>query len=100
MIILMATVQARKGCERELEKAMREIIPETAKENGVMEYRLHKSLDVEGHYAFYEKYRDKDVLVSHLASTHFQALSEKFKQYVDGEPKIELFEFMDGISES
>lgn len=100
MIILTATLQAKEGKESDLEKALLGMIPETAKEEGVKEYRFHKSTDTPGSFFFYEKYTDQSVLDSHMNSPHFKATVEIISDMLVGEPEMTTYEFIQGIPES
>jgi len=74
MIILTAAFKAAKGKEEELEKALAALVPLTAKEEGVVEYRLHRSMDAPGSFLFYERFRDQETFDLHMQTPHLTAL--------------------------
>lgn len=99
MIILTATLQAKTGKEETLKQALLGMIPATAKEKGVKEYRFHKSTTDPGRFFFYEKYADQEALDSHMDSAHFKATVATISDMVAKEPELTAYEFIQGIPE-
>jgi len=99
MIILTATLQASEGNESELENALLGMIPKTAKEEGALEYRLHKSKSIPGNYFFYEKYTGQQALDSHLTTPHYKTLIETIGDLLAEAPAVDTFDFIEGIPE-
>ncbi len=99
MIILIATFQAIHGKSYELEAAFRGMIEPTTAEQGALEYRLHRSLERNDTFFFYEKYADKAAMDLHLASSHFAVLMEKVQPMLAGAPQVDTLEFLEGIPE-
>ncbi|OEU68921.1 MAG: hypothetical protein BA863_11305 [Desulfovibrio sp. S3730MH75] len=100
MIILTATIQASKGKEKELEKALLYMVTETAKEERVLEYRFHKSTNNSGSFLFYEKYSDQEIFDAHANSPHFKSTVKKISDMLAAEPIMTTYEFIAGIPES
>ncbi len=100
MIILIATLKAAEGKENELEKALLYMVTETAKEEGVLEYRFHKSTNDSGSFLFYEKYSDQETFDSHVHSPHFKSTVEKISDMLAAEPIMTTYDFIAGIPES
>lgn len=98
-MILTALFQAKQGSEQELEAALRAMIPETAKEQGALEYRLHQSRTVAGNYLFYEKFSDQAALDVHFSTPYYKALIVKIGPLLAGEPVVNAFKYLDGIPE-
>lgn len=96
-MIVVAKLTARKGEEDNLEKALREIIPFVAKEEGTLAYTLHRSKKDPCQFLFYEKYRDGLALKSHGETEHFKALGLKLKSLLAGPFEVEMYEEIDGI---
>ncbi len=100
MIILTATLKAKKDKEAEVEKILVHMVSETAQEEGALEYRLHKSTSKPGCFFFYEKYTGQAAIDAHVASAHYKVLGESLDGLLEGAPIIELYDFIDGIPES
>jgi len=99
MIYLTAAFQAKSGKESELEETLLGMMPETAKETGTLEYRLHKSQKTEGAFFFYEKYSDQAALDVHLESTHYKTLVTLIGPMLASEPIVDTYKFIEGIPE-
>ncbi|HPC47488.1 MAG TPA: putative quinol monooxygenase [Deltaproteobacteria bacterium] len=92
MITVIATMRSRKGMEQEMLDAFRSMIPHVDKEEGTLEYVLHRARKDPALLVVYERYRDKDALSYHSASPHFAKLLEKIGPMLDGAPTIEILE--------
>ncbi|WP_419778376.1 putative quinol monooxygenase [Maridesulfovibrio sp.] len=99
MIYLSASFQAKEGKEVELEKLLSSMIPETAKENGVLEYRLHRLDSSEREFFFYEKYESQEALDSHLASAHYKSLVRNLEGVLASPPAVEMYTLLGAVPE-
>jgi len=99
MIYLSASFQAKEGKEVELEKLLSSMIPETAKENGVLEYRLHRLESSERKFFFYEKYESQEALDSHLASAHYKSLVRSLEGVLESPPAVEMYTLLGAVPE-
>ena len=91
MISVIAKLKVRDG---ELENFMvlvREVIFETLKEAGCLEYDLHKHTEKDGVFAFIEKWETKEDLDAHFESEHFKRIVPQMLDYCDGEPEIDIY---------
>jgi len=85
MIALVATMTARKGKEEELLAAMKGLVAEVrAKEEGTLEYVLHRAQGDPATLMVYEKYRDADAMNLHMVTPHFQAAAGKLAELLEG----------------
>ncbi|WP_432734916.1 putative quinol monooxygenase [Maridesulfovibrio sp. FT414] len=100
MIYMSASFQAREGKGAELEKLLSGMIPETAKEEGVLEYRLHRSLNSDRDFYFYETYADQAALDSHLASPHYKSLVQNLEGVLASDPVVEMYTFLGSVPEN
>ena len=89
MLLLTAEFTMREGCE---EGALALIA--TAKEQaeahqpGTLVYLVHRILDADGNPGrtlfFYEGYEDAEALTTHLDSSSWKAIEEKWTEYFEG----------------
>lgn len=96
-MIVVAQLKARKGEEKKLEDALKEMIPSVADEEGTLVYTLHRSQKDPATFLFYEKYKDGKALKAHGETAHFRALGPKIKDFLDGPMQIDLYEEIGGI---
>lgn len=92
MIVIAATFQAKPGCEAELEKALRAMIAPVAREDGAVEYALHRSPKDAGRFFFYEKYRDQAAVEFHSATPYLKNLLESVPALCATAPSVEFYE--------
>ena len=92
MIVISAVLQARPGCESELEIALRAMIPPVRRESGVVDYSLHRASDDAGCFFYYEKYRDQAALDAHMATPYLKALLDKVPEICAKAPVVELYQ--------
>ena len=92
MIVIVATLTAQAGKEKEMEDALRGIIPKVASEEGTLAYVLHRSLKDACQFLCYEKYKDQASFEFHSSTQHFQELFAKIGPLLAGEPSIEMYE--------
>lgn len=99
MIILTAVFEAATGKEETLEKMLADLIPQTAGEEGTLEYRLHRSTDDAGRFLFYEKFRDQEALDHHMKQPHVTALFASLDALLTQPPVVTFYEFVGGVPE-
>lgn len=99
MIILTAAMKAKAGKEQELEAALSALVPETAKEEGVLEYRLHRSEADAGAFLFVEKFRDQGVLDRHMEMPHIKTCFARFDTLLEGPAVVGKYTLLDAIPE-
>jgi len=99
MLIVTAKIHAAEGKEQELETVLRELVKDTAKEEGSVEYRLHRVVDTPGTFRFIEKFKDQDAFDVHSNSEHFKKFVSKVEDLTAGEGEFERLELLDSIPE-
>lgn len=97
MIIMTAVLRPAAGKSEELEAALATLIPETFKESGAVEYRLHKTRDNSGRYWFFERFANQAALDEHLAMPYVQSVFARFPELLEGPPEVEFHEFKGGF---
>ncbi len=92
MITVVAIMKAQQGKEKEMEDALRAMIPQVESEQGTMQYILHRAKRDPGKFVMYETYKDKEALNLHSATPYFADLFAKIGPLLDGAPILEILE--------
>lgn len=69
-------MKAKPGREEALRKATLALIEPTRREDGCVQYDLHRHTDHPGRFLFYENWTSPEHLERHLASAHMKAFGE------------------------
>lgn len=72
-LVVIATIRARPGKEKEAEALLKSLLEPTHREPGCVLYALHKRMDAPGTFFFVEKWKSQADLDAHLKSSHIQA---------------------------
>ncbi len=70
MLIVIATMKAKSGKERELAEVLKKFGAPTRREAGCIQYDLHVDNGDPGSFAFYERWSDEAALDAHLKTPH------------------------------
>lgn len=96
-MVVVAKLKALSGKEAHMEKALLDMIPKVAEEEGTLVYTLHRDQNDPSIFLFYEKYTDGDALVAHSSTPHFKELFKTLKPLLDGNPEISMYNELAGI---
>ncbi|MFO0880519.1 MAG: putative quinol monooxygenase [Gemmataceae bacterium] len=88
---LIVHLQVKKGEEKTLTDLARPCIAATRKEPGCVAYELHQSKSDPTKFVFFEKWKNGEALVSHLAEEHTKKLVGSLGSVLDGAPKFSLY---------
>lgn len=66
-------------------------LKETVKETGVITYNLYEDTDTKNSFIFFEEWKSRQALDSHLQTNYTKSLLNRFPQLVDGEPSIKVY---------
>ncbi len=94
MLTIVAFAQAKPGKEKELEKALLELVSLTRKEAACVNYDLHRHLGKPGMFVFYENWADKAGLEQHRKSQHITDFRAKAEDLLAGPLQVELCEMV------
>lgn len=89
MILIIATITAKLGTEREFEDIYRQRIQYCAKEPGTVLWQCAKVPDVPRQYRVIEAYKDEDALKAHVEDAYFKEMSAKARALMEGTPIVE-----------
>jgi quinol monooxygenase YgiN len=81
--------RAKAGKERELEDAIRAIIPSVRAEQGHEQYSVHTTKEQPGAFAFYERWSSGADIARHVQQPHMQEYFGKLGDLVEGELEAE-----------
>lgn len=73
-VSVVATLVAKKGCDQELEKLLRGLVGHSRKDEGCVQYDLHRGIDEPRVYVFYEIWENMELLQKHSKAPHLEAL--------------------------
>lgn len=95
-ILVLAKVTPKSGCQDTIIELANDLIEETLKEDGNLDYQLLKSTN-DNTLTFVEKWMSPDALKQHMASPHFQLFGSESQEFVEnmdieviGAKKIDL----------
>lgn len=71
-VTVVAQVTAKKDAVDAVKAELLKLVPETRKEEGCLEYRLHQDRDDPATFVFYENWKSPEHLEQHMKSKHFQ----------------------------
>jgi len=74
-ISVVATIIAEEGLEEKIYQELHRLVPLTRKEEGCIDYILHRSNDDCGVFIMYENWKSKEDLNRHNQSSHFKAFA-------------------------
>ncbi len=89
-----ATVAAKDGMEKELEKVLAGVVEDVRKEDGCIRYDLHKS-DYGNVFLFYEIWESPMHLAAHGKTSHMEAMREASADLVAGPAEVNTWEAVD-----
>ncbi|HNY64191.1 MAG TPA: putative quinol monooxygenase [Deltaproteobacteria bacterium] len=97
MLIVVAVLKAKEGREKDMEEALKRVVPLVAAEEGTLMYTLHRAKKDPTKFLFYEKYTGKEALGAHSSTPYFMEMFGAIAPYLDGDPSIEIYEELASI---
>jgi quinol monooxygenase YgiN len=94
-IIIVARVKAKQGSEKQLEDALRAMVPNVRSEAGTEAYILHKSVQDPGVFLFYEVYKDQAAVEAHRKTPHMATLMKATGGLVEGRMQVDVLSELD-----
>lgn len=98
MIVIHATVPIAPESREEALELISDLVAETQKEDGVVDYRAAADVDDPNLIRFFEQYEDEEAFGAHAQSDHFQEFQKALPEYLAGEPTITRFD-VDSVSD-
>ncbi|HEY9711984.1 MAG TPA: putative quinol monooxygenase [Chroococcales cyanobacterium] len=82
-VTVVATAVAKPGKEKELERILTGLIEPTRKEEGFIQYDLHRSLDDPRVFIFFEIWESRAHLDKHAQNDHLVKYREEAKDLIE-----------------
>lgn len=97
MFVLTVEFKIKHGHEKDVENAFKTVIPHVGKEEGAIEYTMHRDTEDASVIFFYERYINRAAWEAHDRTRHVDVLRESLEGKLDGEPKFRFYEYVSGI---
>ena len=94
-ITIVARLKAKSGSEKQMEAALRAMIPKVREEPGALTYVLTQSAKDPTVFVFYEVYQDQAAFDFHTKTPHMAELQSKLPALLDGRPTIDILTELD-----
>lgn len=94
-ITIVAKLKAKQGSEKQMEEALRAMIPKVREEPGALVYILNRSVKDPTVFVFYEVYKDQAAFDLHTKTPHMAELQGKLPALLDGRPAIDILTELD-----
>jgi quinol monooxygenase YgiN len=92
---VIATINALKGKEKDLQDVLIKLIDPTRKEPGCISYILLNNIADQSEYTFFEEWKTEKDLEAHMQSSHFQKAVSSLDGLIDSEPEIKQYYSME-----
>jgi quinol monooxygenase YgiN len=97
MIVLIATLKAKPGKEKQVQEILAAMIPMVHNEKGCAKYILHKVKSDPSQFLFYEEYADQAALDIHNNTPYFKELGPKLAGLLVGDPVGTFYDMITAI---
>lgn len=91
-LFVTAHIKSKLEFVEKTKEELQKLIPPTLKEEGCIKYDLHQSISDETEFLFYEIWTSKEALDAHSKSPHITKFREVREEFLDGSPRVELWE--------
>lgn len=88
---VIATINAIKGKEKDLQKVLIKLVEPTHKESGGISYTLINNITDQTEYIFFEEWKTEKDLEAHMKSSHFQEAVSSLDGLIASEPVIKQY---------
>ena len=92
---VIATINALKGKEKDLQDVLIKLINPTRKEPGCISYILLNNIADQSEYTFFEEWKTEKDLETHMQSSHFQEAVKSLDGLIASEPVIKQYYSME-----
>lgn len=93
-VTVLARVKAKRGMEESVKEACLALVAPSRKDQGCINYDLHRSADDPTLFIFYENWANKEDLEEHLEKPHSLAFDEKTEGMLAEPEEITLWEMI------
>ena len=92
MIVIHAEMKAKPGQAEVLERLLLELFPNVQKEEGVVNYILHRHATEKERFFFYERYASRAVMDAHMKTPYLHDVLEAAGPLLAAPPVVEVYE--------
>jgi len=92
---VIATINALKGKEKDLQDVLIKLIDPTRKEPGCISYILLNNITDKSEYTFFEEWKTEKDLETYMQSSHFQKAVNSLDGLIASEPVIKQYYSME-----
>lgn len=92
MLVVVANVVLKKGCQDEFVKVANDCIKETRKEEGNISYNLLLNTENDCSYTFLEEWKSKESLDLHATSSHFNTFAKGIQELLAEPLEIKVYD--------
>ncbi|MEU4422058.1 putative quinol monooxygenase [Actinoplanes sp. NPDC024001] len=89
-LTVIAQLRAKSGQETALREALTALIPPTLAEPGCIAYDLHRAVDDQGSFHFYEVWRSPEEHAANLKTPHLRSFLARTPELLDGDIQVTL----------
>ncbi|WP_445488708.1 putative quinol monooxygenase [Niallia sp. 03133] len=89
-ITLTAIIRAQPGKEKKLQKLLKNLVEPSRNEKGCISYELNESLEENGLFVFYEKWKSNEAIQYHNKTAHFIHVQKEMEQLVESTEVLKL----------
>ncbi|MGF6754703.1 putative quinol monooxygenase [Paraburkholderia sp. GAS334] len=82
-VAVVAISVAKPGYEEQLREALTGIVGPTRKEQGALQYDLHRDVSEPRRFVFVERWESEAALAAHAKSAHIAACGQAVKDWVE-----------------
>jgi quinol monooxygenase YgiN len=82
-IAVVAISVAKPGHEEQLLQALEGLVEPTRKEQGALQYDLHRDVDEPRRFVFFERWESREALAAHAGSAHIAAYRKAVADWVE-----------------
>ena len=87
-LTVIAKIKSKSGSETMLHRQLLELIAPTLAEEGCLNYDLHRSIEDDTLFLFYENWANKSLWEQHMKSKHIKVFEQKTTEMIED---LELF---------
>lgn len=87
-LTIIAYITAKAGMQQQVREVLLDLVAQTRKEKGCVNYDLHQSLDNPREFVMYENWETAADLDAHARSEHLQAFSKVAAQMLERPAEI------------
>ena len=99
-LTVIAHITAKAGHEEQLRAALLDLVAQTRKEKGCINYDLHQSQESAAQFVMYENWDSAADLEAHAKSAHLQAFGKSFGQLLERPTQIGTWVMVSELEEN